>query len=41
MKAQIEAMTSDSDKEKVQERLAEVAGVGAVIRLGGSTARAV
>jgi chaperonin GroEL len=37
IKAQIEATTSDYDKEKLQERLAKLAGGVAVIRVGGST----
>jgi chaperonin GroEL (HSP60 family) len=37
IKAQIEETTSDYDKEKLQERLAELAGGIAVIRVGGST----
>jgi chaperonin GroEL len=37
IKAQIEETTSDYDKEKLQERLAKLAGGGAVIRVGGST----
>jgi chaperonin GroEL len=36
-KAQIEETTSDYDKEKLQERLAKLAGGVAVIRVGGST----
>src|SRR6185312_14866179 len=36
-KAQIEDTTSDYDKEKLQERLAKLAGGVAVIRVGGST----
>jgi chaperonin GroEL len=35
--AQIEATTSDYDKEKLQERLAKLAGGVAVIRVGGVT----
>jgi chaperonin GroEL len=35
--AQIEETTSDYDKEKLQERLAKLAGGVAVIRVGGST----
>ena len=38
IKAQIEETTSDYDKEKLQERLAKLAGGVAVIRVGGSTA---
>jgi chaperonin GroEL len=37
IKAQIEETTSDYDKEKLQERLAKLAGGIAVIRVGGST----
>jgi len=37
MKAQIEETTSDYDREKLQERLAKLAGGVAVIRVGGST----
>jgi len=37
IKAQIEATTSDYDKEKLQERLAKLAGGVAVLRVGGST----
>jgi chaperonin GroEL len=37
IKAQIEATTSDYDKEKLQERLAKLAGGVAVIRVGGVT----
>jgi chaperonin GroEL len=37
IKAQIETTTSDYDKEKLQERLAKLAGGVAVIRVGGST----
>jgi chaperonin GroEL len=37
IKAQIEEATSDYDKEKLQERLAKLAGGVAVIRVGGST----
>ena len=37
IKAQIEETTSDYDKEKLQERLAKMAGGVAVIRVGGST----
>jgi chaperonin GroEL len=37
IKAQIEETTSDYDKEKLQERLAKLAGGVAVIRVGGST----
>ena len=35
--AQIEETTSDYDKEKLQERLAKLAGGVAVIKVGGST----
>src|SRR5215218_9776102 len=37
LKAQIEETTSDYHKEKLQERLAKLAGGVAVIRVGGST----
>jgi chaperonin GroEL len=37
LKAQIEETTSDYDKEKLQERLAKLAGGVAVIRIGGAT----
>src|ERR1700690_555710 len=37
IKAQIEETTSDYDKEKLQERLAKLAGGGAVLRVGGAT----
>ena len=37
IKAQIEEMTSDYDKEKLQERLAKLAGGVAVIKVGGAT----
>ncbi len=37
LKAQIEETTSDYDKEKLQERLAKMAGGVAVIRVGGAT----
>jgi chaperonin GroEL len=37
IKAQIEETTSDYDKEKLQERLAKIAGGVAVIRVGGAT----
>ncbi|MGA8600410.1 MAG: chaperonin GroEL [Beijerinckiaceae bacterium] len=37
IKSQIEETTSDYDKEKLQERLAKLAGGVAVIRVGGST----
>src|SRR5512142_778189 len=36
LRAQIEEMTSDYDKEKLQERLAKLAGGVAIIRVGGS-----
>ena len=36
IKAQIEETTSDYDKEKLQERLAKLAGGVAVIRVGGA-----
>src|ERR1700719_226093 len=36
IKAQIEETSSDYDREKLQERLAKLAGGGAVIRVGGS-----
>ena len=36
IKAQVEETTSDYDKEKLQERLAKLAGGVAVIRVGGS-----
>jgi chaperonin GroEL len=36
-KAQIEETTSDYDREKLQERLAKLAGGVAVIRVGGAT----
>jgi chaperonin GroEL len=36
-RAQIEETTSDYDREKLQERLAKLAGGVAVIRVGGST----
>src|ERR1700709_2305573 len=38
IKAQIEETTSDYDREKLQERLAKLAGGAAVIRVGGATA---
>jgi chaperonin GroEL (HSP60 family) len=41
IKAEIEETTSDYDREKLQERLAKLAGGVAVIRVGGATARAV
>src|ERR1700682_5349309 len=41
IKAQIEETTSDYDREKLQERLAKLAGGGAVIRVGGATESAV
>jgi chaperonin GroEL len=37
IKAQIEETTSDYDREKLQERLAKLAGGVAVIKVGGST----
>jgi chaperonin GroEL len=37
IKSQIEETTSDYDKEKLQERLAKLAGGVAVIRVGGAT----
>jgi len=37
IKAQIEETTSDYDREKLQERLAKLAGGVAVVRVGGST----
>jgi chaperonin GroEL len=37
IKAQVEETTSDYDKEKLQERLAKLAGGVAVIRVGGAT----
>jgi chaperonin GroEL len=37
IKRQIEDTTSDYDKEKLQERLAKLAGGVAVVRVGGST----
>jgi chaperonin GroEL len=37
IRAQIEDTTSDYDKEKLQERLAKLAGGVAVVRVGGST----
>jgi len=37
IKAQIEETTSDYDREKLQERLAKLAGRVAVIRVGGAT----
>jgi chaperonin GroEL len=37
IKAQIEDTTSDYDKEKLQERLAKLAGGVAIIRVGGSS----
>jgi len=37
LKQQIEETTSDYDKEKLQERLAKLAGGVAVIRVGGAT----
>ena len=37
IKAQIEETTSDFDREKLQERLAKLAGGVAVIRVGAAT----
>jgi chaperonin GroEL len=37
IKSQIEETTSDYDKEKLQERLAKLAGGVAIIRIGGAT----
>jgi chaperonin GroEL len=37
IKAQIEATTSDYDREKLQERLAKLAGGVAIIKVGGAT----
>src|SRR3954466_14231580 len=37
LRAQIEETTSDYDKEKLQERLAKMAGGVAIIRVGGAT----
>jgi len=37
LKAQVDETTSDYDREKLQERLAKLAGGVAVIRVGGST----
>ena len=37
IRAQIENTTSDYDKEKLQERLAKLAGGVAVIKVGGSS----
>jgi chaperonin GroEL len=37
IRAQIEDTTSDYDREKLQERLAKLAGGVAVIRVGGAT----
>jgi chaperonin GroEL len=37
IRQQIEETTSDYDREKLQERLAKLAGGGAVIRVGGAT----
>ena len=37
LKAQVEETTSDYDREKLQERLAKLAGGVAVIRVGGAT----
>src|SRR5205085_796987 len=41
LRAQIEETTSDYDKEKLQERLAKLAGGVAIIRVGGATEVAV
>jgi chaperonin GroEL (HSP60 family) len=37
IKAEIEETTSDYDREKLQERLAKLAGGVAIIRVGGAT----
>src|SRR6202035_2153770 len=37
IRAQVEETTSDYDREKLQERLAKLAGGVAVIRVGGAT----
>ena len=37
IKAQIEETTSDYDREKLQERLAKLAGGVAAIKVGGAT----
>ena len=37
IKQQIDETTSDYDKEKLQERLAKLAGGVAVIKVGGAT----
>ena len=37
IRAQIEETTSDFDKEKLQERLAKLAGGVAVVRVGAAT----
>ena len=37
LRAQIEETTSEYDKEKLQERLAKLAGGVAIIRVGGAT----
>ena len=37
LRAQLEETTSDFDKEKLQERLAKLAGGVAVIRVGAAT----
>ncbi|MFC3053120.1 chaperonin GroEL [Kordiimonas pumila] len=37
IKAQVEATTSDYDKEKLQERLAKLSGGVAIIKVGGAT----
>ena len=38
IRAQVEETTSDYDREKLQERLAKLAGGVAVIRVGGASA---
>src|SRR5205807_8191379 len=37
LKAQVEETTSDYDREKLQERLAKLAGGVAIIKVGGAT----
>ena len=37
LKAQVEETTSDFDKEKLQERLAKLAGGVAVLKVGAAT----
>src|SRR5258706_54761 len=37
LRAQVEDTTSDYDREKLQERLAEVGGGGAIFKIGGAT----